>query len=181
MSVISLSSVRGWKTKDLFLMPSTQAESGELAKMRPAVWDEGSVNCTSYSLIYILLVMSCLYHVCNIPSACQSTKGQIWLPFWWQNSYRKDWVFHPNDKGIYDSELGDKPVCEEDPCRSPHLLHMSKYILPAVKHTLALFWVQVKDKVCGVVCIAFLISDKKNEVQYWMRIIPGCLFVLTLN
>ena len=35
-SVSSLSSARGWKTKALFLMPSTQAESAELAKIRPA-------------------------------------------------------------------------------------------------------------------------------------------------
>lgn len=34
-SVCSLSSARDVKTKALFLMPSTQAESGELAKMRP--------------------------------------------------------------------------------------------------------------------------------------------------
>lgn len=34
-SVCSLSSARDVKTKVLFLMPSTQAESGELAKMRP--------------------------------------------------------------------------------------------------------------------------------------------------
>ena len=35
MSVWSLSSTRGWNTRDLFFMPSTQAESGELAKIRP--------------------------------------------------------------------------------------------------------------------------------------------------
>lgn len=34
-SVCCLSSARGVKTKDLFFMPNTQAESGELAKMRP--------------------------------------------------------------------------------------------------------------------------------------------------
>lgn len=34
-SVCCLSSARGWKTKALLLMPNTQAESGELAKMRP--------------------------------------------------------------------------------------------------------------------------------------------------
>lgn len=34
-STCSLRSVRGWKIKDLFFMPSTQAESLELAKMRP--------------------------------------------------------------------------------------------------------------------------------------------------
>lgn len=34
-SVWSLSSARDVKTKALFFMPSTQAESGELAKMRP--------------------------------------------------------------------------------------------------------------------------------------------------
>lgn len=48
-----------------------------------------------------------------------------------------------------------------------HLLHMSKYILPAVKHTLALLCVQVEDKVCGVVGTAFLISETK--VQHWVR------------
>lgn len=34
-SVSSFSSERGWKVSALFLMPSTQAESGVLAKIRP--------------------------------------------------------------------------------------------------------------------------------------------------
>lgn len=34
-SVSSLSSARGWKTKDLFFMPNTQAVSGEFANIRP--------------------------------------------------------------------------------------------------------------------------------------------------
>lgn len=42
-----------------------------------------------------------------------------------------------------------------------HLLHMPKHILPAVKHTLAFLCIQVKDKICGVVGIAFLISVTK--------------------
>lgn len=48
-----------------------------------------------------------------------------------------------------------------------HLLHVSKYILPAVKHALALLCVQAEDKVCCVVSIAFLISETK--VEYWVR------------
>lgn len=45
-SVSSFRSARGWKVSALFLMPSTQAESGVLAKIRPKghrKWD-GSVN-----------------------------------------------------------------------------------------------------------------------------------------
>lgn len=34
-SVCSFSSARGWKVSALFFMPSTQAESGVLAKIRP--------------------------------------------------------------------------------------------------------------------------------------------------
>lgn len=39
-SVNPLSSNRGWKTKDLFFIPRTQAESGELAKIRPGSWQK---------------------------------------------------------------------------------------------------------------------------------------------
>lgn len=35
-SVSCLSPERGWNTKDLFFIPRTHAESGVLAKMRPA-------------------------------------------------------------------------------------------------------------------------------------------------
>lgn len=42
-----------------------------------------------------------------------------------------------------------------------HLLHMPEHILPAVKHTLAFLRIQVKDKVSGVVGVAFLISATK--------------------
>lgn len=35
-SVSGLSPERGWNTKDLFFIPRTHAESGVLAKMRPA-------------------------------------------------------------------------------------------------------------------------------------------------
>lgn len=38
---------------------------------------------------------------------------------------------------------------------------MPKHILPAVKHTLAFLCIQVKDKVRGVVGVAFLISVRK--------------------
>lgn len=38
---------------------------------------------------------------------------------------------------------------------------MTKHILSAVKHTFALLCVQVEDKICGVVGIAFLIPEKK--------------------
>lgn len=41
-----------------------------------------------------------------------------------------------------------------------YLLHMAKYILPAVKHTLAFLCVQVENEVCAVVCITFLISER---------------------
>lgn len=44
-----------------------------------------------------------------------------------------------------------------------YLLHMSKDILPAVEHTLAFLCVQVEDKVCAVVCIAFLIPEREIE------------------
>lgn len=40
---------------------------------------------------------------------------------------------------------------------------MPKDILPAVEHTLAFLCVQVKNEVCGVVCIAFLISERDLE------------------
>lgn len=44
-----------------------------------------------------------------------------------------------------------------------YLLHMAEYILPAVEHTLAFLCVQVENKVCAVVCITFLISERDME------------------
>lgn len=38
---------------------------------------------------------------------------------------------------------------------------MPEHILPAVKHTLAFLRIQVKDKVSGVIGVAFLISATK--------------------
>lgn len=49
--------------------------------------------------------------------------------------------------------------------QSEYLLHMSKYILPAVKHTLALLGVQVEDKICCIVFIGVLISGKKKSSE----------------
>lgn len=48
---------------------------------------------------------------------------------------------------------------------------MPKYILPAVKHTLALLCVQVENEVCAVVYIAFLISerDMKKSCEVTMQ------------
>lgn len=36
---------------------------------------------------------------------------------------------------------------------------MPEYVLPAVEHPLAFLRIQVEDEVCGVVCVAFLISE----------------------
>lgn len=52
-------------------------------------------------------------------------------------------------------------VKDKTPPLVANLLHMPEHILPAVKHTLALLRVQVKDKVRGVVGVGFLISEKK--------------------
>lgn len=71
-------------------------------------------------------------------------------------------MFHPNDKGyVCEIELDGKynEHVRNKQNLVAHLLHMSKYILPAVKHTLALLCVQAEDKVCGVVGVAFLISE----------------------
>lgn len=46
-----------------------------------------------------------------------------------------------------------------------YLLHMTKYILPTVKHTLALLCVQVEDKISGVVGIGFLIPEKRRAIN----------------
>lgn len=43
-SVSSLREARGWKTRDLFFMPSTQAESGMLAKIRPGDTKRASIS-----------------------------------------------------------------------------------------------------------------------------------------
>ncbi len=42
------------------------------------------------------------------------------------------------------------------------LLHVAKHIFAAVKNSLALFWVQVEEKICGIVCITFLIPEGKQ-------------------
>lgn len=46
-----------------------------------------------------------------------------------------------------------------------HLLHVSQHILPAVKHSLPLFSVQLVDEVCSVVFITVLIPTITKEIQ----------------
>jgi hypothetical protein len=43
-SVSSLREVRGWKIRDRLFMPSTQAESGVLAKIRPGDTKRAGIN-----------------------------------------------------------------------------------------------------------------------------------------
>lgn len=59
-SVSGLSPERGWNTKDLFFIPRTHAESGVLAKMRPAhtrikdIWEDCYLHICSqiYNVLF---------------------------------------------------------------------------------------------------------------------------------
>lgn len=74
-----------------------------------------------------------------------------------------DLVFHPNDRILFNVPQILLTSRGSGRSRPRYLLHMSEHILPAVEHALAFLCVQVEDKVCGVVCIAFLISETKVE------------------
>lgn len=54
-----------------------------------------------------------------------------------------------------------------------HLLHVAKHILAAVENTFALFRVQVEEKICGVVCITFLIPEGMTEKKQFDVIYAG--------
>lgn len=108
-SVSSLSSARGWKTKDLFFMPNTQAVSGEFANIRPegqkiyiSNMKQGTLTYTfCLCNIFIAFIRPCPHRVCSILSVCQSAIKQTWSPFWWQSFGQMELVFHPNGIHFY--------------------------------------------------------------------------------
>lgn len=103
-SVSSLSSARGWKTKDLFFMPNTQAVSGEFANIRPegqkiyiSNMKQGTLTYTfCLCNIFSAFIRPCPHRVCSILSVCQSAIKRTWSPFWWQSFGQMELVFHPN-------------------------------------------------------------------------------------
>lgn len=175
-SVSSLSSARGWKTKDLLFMPNTQAESGELANIRPGggrnlhplIEKRTLTNLLcSCATSFVLFTQPCAHRVCSILSACQSATKQTWSPFWWQSSGQTELASHPNEICFLVFYFLDfhrnstmRWTSSQRSGRFSYLLHVAEDVLPAVKHTLAFLCVQVENEVCAVVCVAFLISER---------------------
>lgn len=63
-----------------------------------------------------------------------------------------------------------------------YLLHVTKHIFAAVKNPFAFFWVQVEDKICGVVCVAFLIpGGQQVKIKYKNQITSESIAKITAD